>query len=81
MAVLHRFYCNISSLSLTLHTGYFFMLLLSSADFFQNQPINLKNPYRTTIRVTNCLADQDQCSVYLDLVLNCLQRLSVDSKS
>ena len=52
------------------------MLLLSSADFFQNQPIYLKNPFRNTNRVPNGLADQDRYSVGVDLGSNCLQMLS-----
>ena len=56
--------------------GYFFMLLLLSADFFQN------NFCRNTIRVPNGLdPDQDRHSVGPDLGPNCLQRLSEDDKS
>ena len=38
--------------------------------------------FLNTIRVsTDLTPDQDQCSVRLDLGLNCLQRLSADDKS
>ena len=53
------------------------MLLLSSADFFQNF-IFFKKSFRSTIRVSNSLnQDQDQRSVSPDLVPNCLQRTKV----
>ena len=56
--------------------GKLFMLLLSSADFFQ------KNTFRNTIRVPNGLdPDQDLCTNGPDLGPNCLQRLSADDKS
>ena len=38
----------------SLHAGYFFMLLLSSADFFQNKP-SPKNSSRNNIRASNRL--------------------------
>ena len=57
------------------------MLLLSSADFLFK--INfLKNSFRNTIRVSNCLdPNQERLSVGSDLGPNCLQRLSADNKS
>ena len=57
------------------------MLLLLSADFFQNELFQ-KNSFRNTIRVSNSLdLDQDRRSVGLDLGPNCLQRLSPDNES
>ena len=53
-----------------------FMLLLSSADFLQNELFS-KISFRNTIRVSNSLdTDQDRHSVGPDLDPNCLQRLS-----
>ena len=58
----------------------FFMLLMSSADFFSKLTF-LKSSFRN-IRVSNRLdPDQDQCSVGSDLGPNCLQGLSADDKS
>ena len=52
------------------------MLLLSSADYFQNQL------FLNIIRVSKGLApDQHQHSVRPDLGPNCLQRLSADDTS
>ena len=51
------------------------MILLLSADFFQNS-------FRNIIRVSNCLdLDQDRQFVGPDLGPNCLQRLSAEDKS
>ena len=53
------------------------MLLLPSADFFQNIFFS-KHSFMNTIRVSNGLdQDQDRRSVRSDLGPNCLQRLSV----
>ena len=55
--------------------GYFFMLLLSSANFY-------KNSFMSTIKVSNSLApNQDQPVICPDLGSNCLQRLAGDDKS
>ena len=62
----------------SLHAGLFFMLLLSSADFFQNY----LNYFSNINRVSNGLdPDQDQQSVGPDLGPNCFQSLSADDKS
>ena len=55
-------------------SGLFFMLLLSSVNFFFK--INFsKNSLRNTIRISNGLdLDQDRCSVGPELGSNCLQR-------
>ena len=54
------------------------MLLLSSAEFFQNQLFS-KNSFRNTFRVSNCLdPDQDPSIVSSDLGPNSLQKLSAD---
>ena len=51
------------------------MLLLSSANFFQNYHFQ-KNYFRNATGVSNGLdPDHDQCSVSTDLGPNCLQRL------
>ena len=42
----------------SLHTGYFFMLLLSFADVFQNQ-LYFNNSFKNAFRVSNSL-DPDQ---------------------
>ena len=56
------------------------MILLPSADFFQNQ-LSQKNSFTNTIRVSNGLdPDQDQQYVGPDPGPNCLQRLSADNK-
>ena len=61
--------------------GIFFMLLLSSADFFSNLTFS-KYSFRNTIRVSNYLdPDQDRHFVGPDLGSNCLQRLSAEDKS
>ena len=53
------------------------MLLLSSADFLQNELF--QKEFRNTISVSNSLdPDQDRHSVGPDLGLNCYQRLSLD---
>ena len=58
-----------------------FMLLLSSADFLQNELFS-KNSFRNTIRVSNSLdTDQDRRSVGPDLDPNCSQRLSPKTKA
>ena len=55
--------------------------LLSSADFFQNQPFR-KKFFRNTIKVSTILdPDQVRHSVGPDLGPNCLQRLSADDTS
>ena len=52
------------------------MLLLSSADFFQNQLFQ-KESFRNSIRVPNDLdPDQDRLCVGPDLVPNCLRRFN-----
>ena len=57
------------------------MLLLSSADFFQNELFS-KNSFKNTIRVSKSLdPDQARYSVGPDLGPNCLQRLSADDTS
>ena len=57
------------------------MLLLSSADFFQNK-LFPKKSFRNTMTVSKGLyPDQDQPYVRPDLGPNCLQRLSVYDKS
>ena len=57
------------------------MILLSSADFFQNLLFS-KNSFRNTISVSNGLdPDQDRHFVSPDLGPNCLQKLSADDKS
>ena len=57
------------------------MLLLLSADFFQNQLFH-KNSFRNTIRVSKGLdLDQNRHSVGPDLGPNCLQKLSADTKN
>ena len=48
----------INPLASSLHAGYFFMLLVSSADFFQKNAIRVSNSLET---------DQDQHSVSPDL--------------
>ena len=54
--------------TLNLHAGCFFMLLLSSADFFFKI-----NSFRSTIRVSSGLdPDQDRQNVGPDLGPNCL---------
>ena len=60
------------------------MLLLSSADFFQNKLFQkiISETLRNTNRVSNSLdADQDRRFVGPDFGPNCLQRLSEDDKS
>ena len=66
-----------------LFAGYFFMLLLTSADFFTNLTFSKSlKIFMKTIKVSNRLAtDQDRHSVGPDLGPNCLQRLSSDNKS
>ena len=55
-----------------------FMLLLSSAEFFQDKHFQKKS-FGNTIRVTNSLdPEQDRRFVGPDLGTNCLQRLSAD---
>ena len=50
------------------------MILLSSADYFQNYFKKKKKSFRKIIRVSNGLgSDQDRCLVSPDLDLNCLQ--------
>ena len=63
-----------------MHAGYFFMGLLSSADFFK---INfLKKFFQEHHQVSNILdPDQDQHCVVPDLGPNCLQRLLTDDES
>ena len=58
--------------------GNFFMLLLSSADFFK---INfLKKNHSGTLKVSNSLDPaQDRRFVGPDLHPNCIQRLSADN--
>ena len=57
------------------------MLLLSSADFFQNELFS-KNSFKNTIRVSKSLdPEQARYSVGPDLGPNCLQRLSADDTS
>ena len=57
------------------------MLLLSSADFFQNKFYH-HFFFRNTVRVSNDLdLDQDQHFVGPDLGPNCLQKLSAGGKS
>ena len=64
-----------------LGSGYFFMLLLLSADFFSKLTFS-KNPFRNTSRVSNGFdPDQDRHTVGPDLGPNCLQRLSADDES
>ena len=64
-----------------LHAGYFFMLLLSFADFFINIFFS-KNSFKNNIRVSNCLdPDQDGHSFSPNLGPNCLYRLSAEDKS
>ena len=66
----------------TLNAGYFFMLLVLTADFFSKLTFSKKS-FRNTIRlrVSNSLGpDQDGHSVSPDLGSNCLQRLSSDNK-
>ena len=56
------------------------MLILSSADIFQNYFFQ-NNSFRNTIRVSSILdSDQDQHFGGPDLGLNRLQRLSADNK-
>ena len=56
------------------------MLILLSADIFQN-PFFQNISFRSTIRVSNGLdSDQDRHIVGPDLGLNRLQRLSADNK-
>ena len=62
----------LNSLASSLHAGYFFMLLVSSADFFSKNAISVSNSLDP---------DQDQHSVSADPGPNCLQRLSADGKS
>ena len=66
---------------LTLHAGYFFMLLLSSVDFFQNYPFQDVLSGTLPECQTFLDPDQDRHSVGPDLDPNCLQRLSADDKS
>ena len=69
----------------SLHAGLFFLLLLSSADFFSEVTFP-KNSIRNTIKMSNGLdPDPDQfsvaptfCQFYLGI--SCLQRLSADVK-
>ena len=62
----------------SLHAGYFFMLLILSADFFSNLTFS-KYSLRNTIRVSNGLDLDQNIGPYLDP--NCLQRLSAEDKS
>ena len=56
------------------------MLLLLSADFYQNELF--QKFLSEKLSVSNCLdPDQDQHSAGPDLDPNCLQRLSADGKS
>ena len=58
------------------------MLLLMSADFFQNLKNFENKSFRNTLRVSNGSdSDQNRCSVGPDLGPNCLQMLSTDNKS
>ena len=60
----------------SLHAGWFFMLLLSFDDFFQNDLFS-----KSSIRVSNSFdLDQAQQSVGPDLGPNWLQRLSADER-
>ena len=64
----------------TVKTLTFLMLLLSSADFFQN--LLFHRILSGTTRVSDGLGpDQDRCSVGPDLGPNGLQRLSEDDRS
>ena len=55
--------------------GIFFILLLSSADFFQKLTFSKKS-FRNTIKVSNSLdPDQDRHFVGPDMGPNCLQRV------
>ena len=59
----------------SLHAGYFFMPLMSFANFFSKLTFS-KNSFRNTIRVPiNLGPDQDKRSVDPDLGPNCLQLL------
>ena len=63
-----------------LHAWEFSILLLSSADFFQNQLF--QKFFQEHIRVSNSLdPDKVQHSVCPDPSPNCLKRLSADNKS
>ena len=60
----------------------FFILLLSSADFFSKSTFYKKKSFRNNIRVSNGLdPDQDWHSVGPDLGPTCLLKLSADDKN
>ena len=60
---------------LTKHAGYFFMLMLSSADFFQNYIFFTNNSFRNSIKVSKYLdPDRGRWSVIPGLGPNCLQK-------
>ena len=59
-----------------IQTGKFYMLLLSSADFFFFKYLFSENYFRNTIRLSNGLdPDQDGHSVGPDLGPNCLKKV------
>ena len=58
------------------------MLLLSSADFFQNSPFQkILSGTVSECQLNSLDPDQGRLSAGPDLGPNCLQRLSVDDKS
>ena len=59
----------------------FFMLFLSSADFFSKWTFSKNELFQNIIIVSNSLdLEQDRQCVNSDLELSCLQRLSADDK-
>ena len=73
---MYQFILNLNSL----HAKLFFMLLLSSANFFKIILI-ISVTIRVSTRSNGLDPDQDQQSVGPDLGPNCFQRLSADDKS
>ena len=74
-------YLNLKNLNLCL-LGKFFMPLLSSAEFFQNQIFgNILSGIPSECHLHSLDPDQAQCFVEPDLGPNCLQRLSAEDTS
>ena len=62
-----------------MHAGSFFMLLLSSTDFFKKMSFS-KISFRKTISVKLFDPDQDPQNVSPDLGPNCLQRFNQQAR-
>ena len=67
----------------SLHAGYFFTHLLSSADFFLKnyKAFSNKNLMKTISESNGLDPDQDQRCVGPDIGTNCLQRSSTDDNN